>query len=161
MLFRSPVAQGLFRVTGNADGSFTVGKCPGAQPELNRKYRAKLTFQGGNPVYVSIPVKSGTASFSAIGTPVLYRADRFSRGTFRLSAKDETLNALAQVEFKNAAQAALFQLYDYGGGTYAIGFRDNAPANLRYPASVTLNLFPEGSASDEPSGTVTVKLSVR
>lgn len=156
------VPEGMFTVTENEDGTFAIQKTPGATPDLGCQYRAALSFRGGNPAYGKLTLKSGTGKVTAAGAPVLYKTDRFSRGIFQITSADGALNPVDRVTIKDARQQALFCIYDYGNGEYAIGFQDNTvDRNAKYPTSVTLNVFLEGNQSSKPNGTVTLKLVVR
>lgn len=158
------VPEDWFTVTNNANGTFTVTKNKDAHVNTGLKYRAVLSFRenvDGKKATVSLSVKSGEAKVSLSGTPVLYRSDRNSRGDFRLTVKDTGLNPLTRVTFKEAPHQALFTLYEYGGGNYALGFRDNTVQNKTYPTCVVLNLFFDGNTSTKPNATVTLKPQVR
>ena len=150
------VAEGLFDVVRNENGSYTITKVPGAEVDTTLKYRAKLTFNNcTKPVSVNLSVKSGTAKVVASNSIVLYKADRFSRDTFRLTTADKTLNAIKTVESKDAR----FQVYSYGNGEFALGFKGNRIPAGKLPTSVTLNVFCDGS--DKQVAAVTLKLQVR
>lgn len=155
-----PVSEGQFVVTPNANGSFTIAKVPGALVNPALKYRAKLTFKGGaQPAYVNLTVKNGTVKATLDGTPVLYQIDRNSRGTFKIRVMDETVNPITKVEIRDAKVAALYQIYNYGNGEFAIGFKDNTVQNAKYPTSAALTVFFDGS--QKPSASITLKLQIR
>ena len=154
------VAENLFDVQF-ANGSFTIKKVPGANVDTTLKYRAKLTFKGGaKPAYVNLSIKSGTAKVSVSGTPVLYKADRYSRGAFRLTTTGKTLNPIVKAEIKDAKYQNLFAIYSYGNGEFAIGFKDNLVPTVRFPSSVVLNVYADGN-STRSVASVTLKLQVR
>ena len=66
------------------------------------------------------------------------------------------------MEFKNAKQAAQFQIIKYGNGTYAIGFKDgNVDRSLiGKTVAVSLNIFLEGNLTAKANTTASVKLTV-
>lgn len=155
-----PVSEGQFVVTPNANGSYTIAKVPGALVNPALKYRAKLTFKGGaQPAYVNLTVKTGTVKATLDGTPVLYQIDRNSRGTFKIRVMGETVNPITKVEIRDAKVAALYQIYNYGNGEFAIGFKDNTVQNAKYPTSAALAVFFDGS--QKPSASITLKLQIR
>ena len=153
--------EGLFGITSNANGTFTITKVPGAEVDTALKYRAKLTFKGGaNPAYVNLAVKSGTAKVAVSGTPVLYKADRFSRGTFRLTTADKALNPIVKAEIKDAKYQGIFEVYSYGSGEFAIGFKGNKVPDGKLPTSVVLNVYVDGNPAKSVAS-VALKLQVR
>ena len=155
------VDAGLFSIVHNENGTFTITKVPGAEVDTALKYRAKLTFKGGaNPAYVNLAVKSGTAKVAVSGTPVLYKADRFSRGTFRLTTADKALNPIVKAEIKDAKYQGIFEVYSYGSGEFAIGFKGNKVPDGKLPTSVVLNVYVDGNPAKSVAS-VALKLQVR
>ena len=155
------VDAGLFSIVHNENGTFTITKVPGAEVDTALKYRAKLTFKGGaNPTYVNLAVKSGTAKVAVSGTPVLYKADRFSRGTFRLTTADKALNPIVKAEIKDAKYQGIFEVYSYGSGEFAIGFKGNKVPDGKLPTSVVLNVYVDGNPAKSVAS-VALKLQVR
>ena len=134
-------------------------RAPGKFVDTNLKYRAKLTFNGGDPAYVKLSVKSGTAKVTVSGTPVLYKQDRFRIDTFILTTKDSTLNELYSVEFKNPAHAEIFELGPGLNGDFAILFRNGTLPSGKIPTSIPINVFCE--SSNKPVATVTLKIQIR
>jgi hypothetical protein len=136
------------------------------------KYKAKVvaTFENGQKAespLVSITVKTGTAKMKATGTPTLYLKDKNSRGKFTLTSDDLTLNAIKDlkdggVEIKDQ-KYKMFELYDYGNGQYAIGFKDNtvtaAAAKLKI-VSIPINIRHKGNNTAKPDATVTLKVTI-
>jgi hypothetical protein len=132
------------------------------------KYKAKAVAAFTDEVIVetplvSITVKTGTAKVKASGTPTLYIKDKSSRSVFALANSDETLNAITNVQIKDAKYAAMFELYNYGSGQYAIGFKgdpnETGAAKLT-SASITLNVWHDGNETAKPDSTVTVKVTL-
>lgn len=155
------VDAGLFSIVHNENGTFTITKVPGAEVDTALKYRAKLTFKGGaNPTYVNLAVKSGTAKVAVSGTPVLYKADRFSRDTFRLITADKALNPIVKAEIKGAKYQGIFEVYSYGSGEFAIGFKGNKVPDGKLPTSVVLNVYVDGNPAKSVAS-VALKLQVR
>ena len=153
--------EGLFGITSNANGTFTITKVPGAEVDTALKYRAKLTFDScAKPAYVNLAVKSGTAKVAVSGTPVLYKADRFSRGTFRLTTADKALNPIVKAEIKDAKYQGIFEVYSYGSGEFAIGFKGNKVPDGKLPTSVVLNVYVDGNPAKSVAS-VALKLQVR
>ena len=155
------VAKGLFDVVRNENGSYTITKVPGAKVDTTLKYRAKLTWHNcANPAYVNLSIKSGTARIAVSGAPVLYKADRYSRGAFRLTTTDKTLNPIVRTEIRDVKYRNLFEIHSYGNGEFAIGFKDNLVPTGRFPSSVVLNVYADGN-STRSVASVTLKLQVR
>lgn len=86
---------------------------------------------------------------------MLYKVDGYSRSTFRLSIADTTVNPIVEV----TSASSLYEIYDYGNGEYAIGFKDNTVTTAKYPTSVKLNIRLDGNAN--ASATVTLKLRIQ
>lgn len=153
-----------FYIDNNDDGTFTVTRAPGANIDLTKfKYRAEMTFTGKSGIdnlltipAVALPLKSNTVKATVSGTPVLYKADKYSRASFRLNIADATVNAIEAVESTNP----LYQIEDYGNGEYAICFNTSSwTAATKYPTSVTLNVFLDGN--ENAATKVTLKLSLK
>lgn len=153
-----------FYIDNNDDGTFTVTRVPGANIDLKQyKYRAEMTFAGKSGIdnlltipAVALPLKSNTVKATVSGTPVLYKADKYSRASFRLNIADATVNAIEAVESTNP----LYQIEDYGNGEYAICFNTSSwTAATKYPTSVTLNVFLDGN--ENAATKVTLKLSLK
>lgn len=153
-----------FYIDKNDDGTFTVTRVPGANIDLKQyKYRAEMTFTGKSGIdnlltipAVALPLKSNTVKATVSGTPVLYKADKYSRASFRLNIADATVNAIEAVESTNP----LYQIEDYGNGEYAICFNTSSwTAATKYPTSVTLNVFLDGN--ENAAAKVTLKLSLK
>ena len=108
-------------------------------------------------------MKTGAARLTVSGKPALYLKDVNSRGDFRITSADLTLNGIAKAEIKDAKNAAMFELYEYGGGRFAIGFKDGviAPsaAKLR-SVSIPINIWLDGNETAKPNTTVTVRINI-
>ena len=66
-------------------------------------------------------------------------------------------------QVQDAKNAAMFELYEYGGGRFAIGFKDGviAPsaAKLR-SVSIPINIWLNGNETAKPNTTVTVRINI-
>ena len=150
-----------FYIDNNDDGTFTVTRAPGANIDLKQyKYRAEMSMSEIDNLLtipaVALPLKSNTVKATVSGTPVLYKADKYSRASFRLNIADATVNAIEAVESTNP----LYQIEDYGNGEYAICFNTSSwTAATKYPTSVTLNVFLDGN--ENAATKVTLKLSLK
>ena len=78
------------------------------------------------------------------------------------TTEDTTLNKVAKVQIKDAKLADQFEIFDYGNGQYAIGFKDgNVDKSLiGKTVTVTLNVFIEGNPSAKANAAVSIKLTV-
>ena len=157
--FAKPV-EGVFAI----DGMKLTNIC--ADSRLKYKVRVVASFTDGveaaTPL-TAITVKTGAARLTVSGKPVLYLKDVNSRGDFRITSADLTLNGIARAEIKDAKNAAMFELYEYGGGRFAIGFKDGviapAAAKLR-SVSIPINIWLDGSETAKPNAAVTIKINI-
>ena len=153
-----------FRITPNADGSYTVTKLPGEQLNAGLKYRAVLTLPGvanSDPAYVSLPVKSGSAPVKLSGTATLYKNDRFSRSPIPFTVTDGAMNPISRVEIKDPKLAQLYEVYSYGNGEFAIGFKNDTVGAGVKSGNVALEVYVDGNASAKSNASVTLKLNIR
>ena len=147
------------------EGIFTIDKSVISDQTL--KYKAQLETKFNENIVksnmISLTVKMGAAKLTvkSEGT-TLFAKDKNDRVEFSLATADAALNGITRVEFKNAKQAALLELIDYGNGTYAIGFKDGVVDKSLIGKSVTvpLNIFLEGNQTAKANATVNVKLTV-
>ena len=157
--FANPV-EGMFAV----DGMKLTNIC--ADSRVKYKVRVIASFASGAEAatpLTAITVKTGAARLTVSGKPALYLKDVNSRGEFRITSADLTLNGIAKAEIKDAKNAAMFELYEYGGGRFAIGFKDGviAPsaAKLR-SVSIPINIWLDGNETAKPNTTVTVRINI-
>ena len=153
-----------FLITPNGDGSFTVAKQPGEQLNTALKYRAVLTLPGvenSDPAYVSLTVKSGSAPIKLSGTAALYRNDRFSRSLIPFTVTDGAMNPISRVEIKDPKLAQLYEVYSYGNGEFAIGFKNDTVGAGVKSGNVALEVYVDGNASAKSNASVTLKLNIR
>ena len=153
-----------FRITANDSGTFTVTKAAGAQLSTTLKYRAVLSFpdtSNSKSAYIALAVKTGAAKVTLSNPATLYRSDRFSRASFTITAADKTLNPAATVKIKDPKLAALYEIYSYGNGEFAIGFKDNTVKPGTGSKSITLEMFLDGNATNKPNATATLKLTIK
>ncbi len=141
-----------------ADGALQVSRMPGETLELTGKYRLEILCEGmEKPAYVNLPVKSGTAKVTA--APVcLYTKDANHRAELTFMSSDQTLNAVARVELKDAKLKASYEVLDLGDGQFALRLRPGAKAKN---GTVTVNLFFEGNNGKKPNATASVKVEIR
>ncbi len=157
--FAKPV-EGVFAI----DGMKLTNIC--ADSRLKYKVRVIAGFANGTEAatpLTAITVKTGAARLTVSGTPVLYLKDVNSRGDFRVTSADLTLNGIAKAEIKDAKNAAMFELYEYGGGRFAIGFKDGviAPAAAKLKSvSIPINIWLDGSETAKPNAAVTIKINI-
>ena len=157
--FARPV-EGVFAV----DGMKLTNIC--ADSRVKYKVRVIASFASGAEAatpLTAITVKTGAARLTVSGKPALYLKDVNSRGDFRITSADLTLNGIAKAEIKDAKNAAMFELYEYSGGRFAIGFKDGviAPsaAKLR-SVSIPINIWIDGNETAKPNTTVTVRINI-
>ena len=112
---------------------------------------------------INLTVKMGSAKLTVKASDTtLFAKDKNDRALFWFETKDATLNEVTRVAFKDAKQAATFELIDYGDGTYAIGFKNGKVNEKMVGKSVTvkLNVFIEGNETAKANDAVSVKLTV-
>ena len=131
------------------------------------KYKAQLeTVIGETNVkssMISLTVKMGTAKLVVKSEDTtLFSKDKNDRALVWFESADATLNDIVKVEFKNAKQATMFDLIDYGDGTYAIGFKDGKvdKSLMGKTVTVSLNVFVEGNQTAKANATANVKLTI-
>ena len=155
----------LFQITKNQNGTFTIAKARGTQIDLTQKYQVMLfTSFNGSPVqskFSNLSVKMGSAQMNAVTEGTLFTRDKNSRVSIRFTPNDAQLNEAVRVEMKDSKYQDIFEIYDYGNGTFAIGFREGAIPDLpAKPIDLKLNVFLEGNTSAKPNTTVSLKLSI-
>ena len=162
----TPVTD-LFHVEKTDSGSFVITRAEGAQINPKLKYRAVLTRKFAEVTVVSAPVAlkltAGSAKITAqVSDSALYAADKNSRVDFRLAPAGSGLNEILSVRIKNESDRNLFELFDYGSGNYAVGFRDGevdksllfGKTSISLPLEVTL----DGNGTPGAATGVTLKI---
>ena len=152
-----------FVISRNNDGTYTITRKSGAAVDASLKYRAELTFPGladSKPAYTNLTVRSCTAKVEVSNGIALYKSDRFSRDTFRLTAVDQTVDSIIRVEIKDPKYRKMFEVYSYGNGEFAIGFANNAVPDEKLPASLVLNVYTSNAQYAKPAASVTLKIKV-
>ena len=147
------------------DGVFVIDNSFISDQSL--KYKAQLETTFGETIVkssmISLTVKMGTAKLTVkTEDATLFAKDKNDRAMFWFESVDATLNDIAKVEFKNAKQANMFELIDYGDGTYAIGFKDGKvdKSLIGKTVTVSLNVFIEGNQTAKANATANVKLTI-
>jgi hypothetical protein len=102
----------------------------------------------------------GSARVTAQVEGTLFAEDRNSRVTLTFSSSDEALKDVARIEIKDAKNAELFEIFDYGNGRFAIGFKNGQPVRSAKPITLTLNIFLEGNTTAKPNATGKLKISI-
>ena len=97
---------------------------------------------------------------------MLFAQDKYDRVVFRFESTDKALNGATKVEIKDAKYKDIFEVYDYGNGQFAIGFKDETVSSAligkKASLDVTLNLnvFIDGNESAKPNTTAKIKLTI-
>ncbi len=89
---------------------------------------------------------------------VLYAKDANHRAELTFLHSDQTLNAVARVELKDAKLKASYEVLDLGNGQFALRLRPGAKVKT---GTVALNLFFAGSSGEKPNAAVAVKVEIR
>lgn len=158
------VVTDQFDIVKNADGTYTVSIAKGAEIDLTKKHQVQLVATFGDTEVASkaakLNIRMGSAKLTAETEGSLFTQDKNSRVSLSFTSADETLNSVAKVEFKDAKQAELFEIFDYGNGEFAIGFKNGKSVQSTKPITVTLNVYLDGNTSAKPNATVKLKLSI-
>ena len=162
----------LFTITPNGKGGYTVTKAEGAALPTGT-YKVKLAANFGAVEIaskeVSMSVAMGAAKLTTVTTDTtLFAKDKNDRALVWFEAADATLNEVSSITFKNAKQAQMFEIIDYGGGLFAIGFKDGvvdksllaSGKTTSKTVTVSLNVFINGNETSKTNATANVKLTV-
>ena len=129
-----------------------------------QKYTATLTatFTNGTTATATgaLKLKMGSAKLTLrADSTTLFANDKHSRVNISFASADSTLNKVAKVTL-DPKLANQFELFDYGNGQYAIGFKDGiVPAKLT-SANISLNIWLEGNETAKANASVKVKVSI-
>ena len=144
------------------DGKYILSR--GAHLDHTQKYTATLTatFANGTTATASgsLKLKMGSAKLTVdADRTTLFANDKHSRVNISFASADSTLNKVAKVTL-DPKLANQFELFDYGNGQYAIGFKDGkVPAKLT-SANIALNIWLEGNETTKANASVKVKLNI-
>lgn len=152
-----------FLITEEA-GKYVLTSAKNAQLDHSQKYTVVLTADFGGitaEATTALKLKMGSAKLTAEADRMtLFRKDKNSRIIFRVTSADKTLNDVSRVVIKDAKQQSMFELFDYGNGQFAIGYKDGVvPANLK-SVNLTLDVFLEGNETAKANASVKVKMSI-
>ena len=160
------VVTDQFDIVKNTDGTYSVAIAKGAQIDMSKKHQLQLVAKFGivevSAKPIALNIKMGSAKLTAETEGTLFSKDKHSRMNLRFTRADAALNGVARVEIKDAKQANMFDLIDYGNGAWAIGFKDGKVDKSLVGKTVTvaLNVFIEGNTSAKPNATLKLKLSI-
>lgn len=158
------VVTDQFDIVKNHDGTYAVSIADGAEIDLTKKYQIQLTAVFGSLAVSAKPgnlsIKMGSARVTAQVKGTLFAEDRNSRVTLTFSSSDEALKDVARIEIKDAKNAELFEIFDYGNGRFGIGFKSGKPVRSAKPITLTLNIFLEGNTTAKPNATGKLKISI-
>ena len=164
--YTKPV-NGLFQYESNGKGGYLISRAEGAKLDHNLKYKAALvSIIGGTEVRsskVSLKVTMGSARLTVQeGSVDLFAKDKNDRATFHLIAKDGALNAAERVQIKDAKYQDLFEVYTYGNGEFAIGFKNGKVSRslIGKSVTVTLNAWVEGNQTVKANTKIKLKLNI-
>ena len=144
------------------DGKYILTR--GADLDHSQKYTATLTatFANGETAVATgaLKLKMGSAKLTLkADSMTMFANDKHSRVNVSFSSADSALNEVARVEL-DPKLANQFELFDYGNGQYAIGFKDGTvPAKLT-SANIALNVWLEGNETAKANASVKVKVSI-
>ena len=159
--------NGLFQYEANGKGGYTVTRAEGAKLDHSLKYKAELVSYVGGSTVVStkVPIKviMGSARLTVKESSVdLFAKDKNDRAAFRMEAVDPALNVVSRVRIKDAKYRGLFEVYSYGEGEFAVGFKNGKVDSSLAGKTVTLtlNVWLEGNQTAKVNTTVKLKVNV-
>lgn len=158
----------LFQIKSDGKGGYTIAKAAGKQIDRSLKYKVVLeTVFGENEektirssmASLRVTVGSAKLTLKAKNT-VLFAKDKNDRLAFAISSRDAALNEAVRVEIKDSKYKDWFEVFPYGNGTFAIGFKDGkVPSHLEGKRiTVNLNVWIEGNQA-EVKANAAVKLA--
>ena len=157
-------AEELFSIE-EANGTYVLT----AKEGLNHKVKYKIQLVSSlndlefksSPVSISVKMGAAKLTMTASDT-TLFAKDKNDRVGLSFSAKDKTLNQVARVEIKDNKYKNVFEIFDYGNGEFAIGFKDGIVDSCIQGKTITLNLnvFLEGNETSTANTTMKLKLTV-
>ena len=158
------VVTDQFDIKRNDDGTYLVSVAAGAKIDLTKKHQVQLVTTFGSTAIQAKPgnlsIKMGSAKVTAQVEGTLFAKDKNSRVTLTFSSADTTLNDVARIEIKDAKYADIFEIFDYGNGQFAIGFKNGKTIQSAKPINLVLNIFIEGNTGTKPNATGKLKLSI-
>ena len=164
--YQEPVNH-LFSITANGKGGYRIARAEGAELDHSLKYKVKMVTKFGatevRSALVPVVVTMGSAKLTVKTTDAkLFAGDKNDREVFRFSAKDAALNEAVRVQLKDAKYREIFEIYSYGDGAFAIGFKDGMVPESLVGKTVTLNLnvYLDGNRTAKVNTTVKLKLTI-
>ena len=158
----------LFDIRRNESGAFVITKAEGAALDHTRTYKLQLvtTFNGTvttESKQVNLKVKMGSAKLEAKAEEAtLFGKDKYDRLDFTLVSRDGTLNGIQSLTVKDAKYQDVFEVYSYGNGQFAIGFRNGTVDSklIGKTVTLTLNAKLEGNETTKVNGAVKLKFTI-
>ena len=157
----------LFRYEPNGKGGYLITRAASAKLDHSLQYKAELvSVIGGTEVRspkVSIKLTMGSSKLTVKeGSVDLFAKDKNDRAIFHLTSKDADLNTAERVQIKDAKYQDLFEIYTYGNGEFAIGFKNGKVSSklTGKTTTVTLNVWVEGNQTEKVNTTVKLKLNI-
>lgn len=153
-----------FAITQNSDGTYSVAIAKGAGIDMSKKHQLQLVAKFGtmevNTKPIALNIKMGSAKLTAQAEGTLFSQDKNSRMNLRFTSTDAALNGVARVEIKDAKYTDVFEVFDYGNGQFAIGFKDGmVPAKLT-SVNLSLNVWLEGNETTKANTTLKLKVTI-
>lgn len=153
-----------FDIVKQADNTYRVSIAKGAEIDLTKKHQFQMRTAFGSVSVTAKPaqlkIKMGSAKVIAETESTLFAKDKNSRLTLHFTGADAGLNSVAKVEIKDAKLAEIFEIFDYGNGEFAIGFKNGKTITSAKPITLSLDVFLEGNTTAKPNAAVKLKLSI-
>ena len=160
----------LFLIGRNDNGSFNIRRNPEAKLDHSQKYKVKLiaAFNGTTveTKEVSLSVSMGSTKLAvAAKDATLFAKDKNDRVVFTFNTTDATQNSVSKVTVK---EDTMFDVLDYGNGTYALAYKDGkVHKNLlatgkttSKAVTVTLNVTLDGNETTKTNAALKLKVTV-
>lgn len=153
-----------FRIT-EQNGFYLLSRAGGAMLDHTRKFSVVLTADFGNGVKAeassSLKLKMGSAKLTAnTDNTALFAKDKNSRISISFVSADTALNAVANVQIKDAALKEQFEIFDYGNGQYAIGFKDGKVPPKVTSVNLPLEIWLDGNETSKANASVKIKINL-
>ena len=157
----------LFVITPNGKGGYTIARANRAGLNAGTAYTVELESTVGNaePVkaYATFKPTMGSAKVSLEAeNTTLFSRDKQDRIPFRILPKDAALSQSVTVEIKDAKYRDVFEIYSYGNGEFALGYKNSRVPDTLIGKTVTvnLNIFLEGNQARKANTTAALKLTI-
>ena len=151
-----------FDVEDNEDGTYTLRSNEFTETGVTYsvQFRAEIDGKEYPSSTVKLKVKKGAVAVkSSVTTGTMYKKDRYSRLTFRLSVADPRVAPISGIELDDAS-AKKFQLVELEDNTWALEYKDNTlPTGASAFKASSVKLFVYVDSCSVSVATVSIRVS--